>query len=126
MELNLDAARAARDEVRGEAPKVIFGGETFTLPAELPMDYVWTLGEDDMATLKTLFNGQLDRFKALKPTREDLLALIAGVPKLYGLASEGESSASAGSSADGSPRSRPTSAATTKSTSAKRVGATSR
>lgn len=120
-ELDLDAARAARAEARGEAPTVTLGGETFTLPAELPMRYVWTLVEgDDMDALKVLFDGQLDRFLATVPTREDILALVAGVPTLYGLASQGESPASAGSSNNGSSRSRPTSPAVTRSTSAKR------
>lgn len=120
-ELDLDAARAARAEARGEPPTVTIGGETFTLPAELPMRYVWTLVEgDDMDALKVLFDGQLDRFIAADPTREDILALVAGVPKLYGLGSPGESPASAGSSNNGSSRSRPTSPAATRSTSAKR------
>lgn len=120
-ELDLDAARAARAEAHGEAPTVVLGGETFTLPAELPMQYVWTLVEgEDIDALKVLFDGQLDRFLAAGPTREDILALIAGVPKLYGLASQGELPASAGSSNGGSNRSRPTSPATTRSTSAKR------
>jgi hypothetical protein len=119
--LDLDAARAARAEARGEPPTVTLGGETFTLPAELPMRYVWTLVEgDDMDALKVLFDGQLDRFLATEPTREDILALVAGVPALYGLASPGESPASAGSSNSGSSRSRPTSPAATRSTSAKR------
>lgn len=127
MDLDLDAARAARAEAKGEAPTVTLHGEKFTLPAELPMRYVWTLVDgDDMAALKVLFNGQLERFIALDPTREDVLALVAGVPKLYGLGSEGESPASAGSSANGSSRSRPTSGATTASTSAKRAGARKR
>ena len=126
-ELNLDAARAARAETRGEAPTVTIGGETFTLPAELPIRYVWTLIDgDDMDALKVLFNGQLDRFLATEPTREDILALVAGVPSLYGLKSPGESSASAGSSANGSNRSRPTSAASTGSTSGRRAGARKR
>lgn len=120
-ELDLDAARAARAEARGESPTVTLGGETFILPAELPMRYVWTLVEgDDMDALKVLFNGQLERFLATDPTREDILALVAGVPKLYGLASQGESPASAGSSSNGSSRSRPTSPATTRAISAKR------
>lgn len=120
-ELDLDAARAARAEARGEAPTVILGGETFTLPAELPMRYVWTLVDgEDIDALKVLFDGQLERFLATEPTREDILALVAGVPKLYGLGGPGESPASAGSSNGGSNRSRPTSPAATRSTSAKR------
>jgi hypothetical protein len=120
-ELDLDAARAARAEARGEPPTVTLGGETFTLPVEIPMRYIWALVEgDDMDALKVLFNGQLDRFLATEPSGQDIVALVAGVPKLYGMASQGESPASAGSSSNGSSRSRPTSPATTKSTSAKR------
>ena len=123
MDLDLDAARAARAEVRGEAPTITIGGETFTLPPELPMRYVWTLVDgEDMDSLKVLFDGQLDRFLATDPTREDILALVAGIPELYGLASEGESPASDGSSGNGSGHSRPTSAASTRSTSAKPAG----
>lgn len=121
MELDLDAARAARAETRGEAPTIKQGGERFTLPVELPIRYVWNLVEgDDIAALRVLLNGQLDRFLATEPTREDILAFVAGVPQLYGLGSSGESSASAGSSNGGSNRSRPTSPTTTGSTSAKR------
>jgi len=120
-DLDLDAARAARAEARGEPPTITIGGETFTLPVELPMRYVWTLVDgDDIDALKVLFDSQIDRFLATDPTREDILALVAGVPKLYGLGTPGESSASAGSSSGGSNRSRPTSPAATKSTSAKR------
>ena len=127
MDLDLDAARAARAETRGEAPTITFGGETFNLPAELPMRYIWTLIDgEDMDALKVLFNGQLDRFLAAGPTREDILALIAGVPKLYGLGPSGESPASAGSSANGSNQSRPTSGGSTASTSGRRAGARKR
>lgn len=127
MELDLDAARAARAETRGDPPTVTIGGETFVLPAELPMGYVWTLvdGGEDLDALKILFDGQLDRFVATGPTREDILALIRGVPGLYGLG-PGESVASDGSSKPRSSRSRPTSSASTGSTSAKPVSGRSR
>jgi hypothetical protein len=119
--LDLDAARAARAETRGDPPTVVLAGETFTLPPEMPMRYMWTLLDgDDMAALKVLFDGQLDRFLACDLTREDLLALLDGVPHLYGLR-PGELSASDGSSSGTSSHSRPTSPATTRSTSAKRA-----
>lgn len=120
---DLEAARAARAEAKGDPPTVTFAGETFVFPVEMPMQYVWTLVdcEDDRDALKVLLNGQWDRFvKAVNPTRDDILALIAEVPKLYGLGPPGELSASAGSSNGGSNRSRPTSPAATRSTSAKR------
>lgn len=120
--LDLDAARAARAEVGGDRPRVMLGGEEFLLPAELPMRYIWTLADgDDMAALKVLFNGQLERFLATEPTKEDIVALAGAVPRLYGMGQSGESSASAGSSKNGSNRSRPTSPASTASTSARRV-----
>lgn len=125
--LDLDAARAARAEVRGDPPSITLGGQTFTLPAELPMRYIWTLIDgDEMGALKLLFNGQLDKFLAAEPSKEDILALMAGVPKLYGVGTSGESPASAGSSSNGSNRSRPTSPASTKSTSARRATARKR
>lgn len=123
-EFDLEAARAARAEAKdAPPPAVTFAGERFVFPAELPMRYVWMLADsdDDRDALKLLFDGQWDRFVAtVEPTREDILALVAEIPKLYGLRSKGESSASAGSSEDGSSRSRPTSPAATRSTSAKR------
>ena len=126
-ELDLDAARAARAETLGEAPTVINGGETFTFPVEMSLRCVWALMEgDDKAILEELFNGQLERFLATNPSRNDVLVLINGVPALYGLKSPGESPASAGSSSNGSNRSRPTSPATTRSTSAKRSTARKR
>lgn len=129
-ELNLDAARAARAEVLGDAPTFTLGGETFTLPVELPMRYVWTLDAGDevdpLDVLKVLLDGELDRFIAANPTRNDILALIDGIPVLYGLRPPGESPASAGSSSNGSNRSRPTSSASTASTSGRRAGARKR
>jgi hypothetical protein len=124
MDLDLDAARAARAETRGETPTVTIGGETFTLPPELPMRYIWA--NDDMDALKALFDGQLDRFlSVVELTTEDIRALIAGMPSLYGVGS-GESLASAGSSGNGSNRSRPTSGGSTASTSGRRAGARKR
>lgn len=121
--LDLDAARAARAEAQGEPPVVTFGGEQFTLPAELPLRYAWALIDNDHeGALKMLFNGQHERFLAKDPSRDDVLALIKGIPLLYGIGDEGESPASGGSSNDGSSPSRPTSRAATRSTSAKRAG----
>ena len=36
MTVNLDKARAARQEAAGEGPSVVFGGKTYQLPSELP------------------------------------------------------------------------------------------
>lgn len=121
-ELDLDAARTARAEVRGDPPTIRLGGETFELPAELPMEYVWrSIEGEDREALGTLFNGDLERFLATNPTKDDIVALIAGIPALYGMGSEGESGASAGSSRNGGTSSRPTSSGTTASTSGRRA-----
>lgn len=121
-ELDLDAARAARDEARGEGHWLKFGGETFELPAEMPWDYFEILETGDMkAALGELLNGDFDRFWAHKPTIGDMTLMASSVPALYGFGKGNpESPASGGSSAPTGSPSRPTSPAGTRSTSAKR------
>lgn len=113
---DLDAAKAARAEVRGDPPCFLFGGQKFVLPVELPAEFSYLL-DDGKEALRFLLGDQFDDFWAHHPSRQDILELVAWVSKPL---SPGESSASAGSSPNGSSRSRPTSPATTRSTSAKR------
>lgn len=114
-ELNLDAARAARAEVAGEPPVIVFGGERFTLPRELPADFALRAAAGDLQdALSALFDDDdatRERFWALKPSLNDVLALVEGIGGLYGFDGLGESSASGDSSATTSSPSRPTSPA---------------
>lgn len=121
-ELDLDAARAARDEARGERHHLKLGGEQFELPTELPWDYFEILDTGDMkVALGMLLNGDFDRFWTHKPTTDDMKLLATSVPALYGFGKGNpESSASGGSSEPTGNPSRPTSPAPTRSTSAKR------
>ncbi|MQB01860.1 MAG: hypothetical protein GEU78_16535, partial [Actinobacteria bacterium] len=61
---DLDAARAARREAKGNPPSITFGGETFVLPLEIDMDTAekWSLSNTD--GLKALFGEeQYKRFR---------------------------------------------------------------
>lgn len=121
-EIDLDAARAARAEARGEPHHLKLGGDKFELPGELPWDYFDILDTGDMkAALKMLLNGTFERFWGHDPTTDDMQLLATSVPALYGFGKgHPESSASGGSSAPTGKPSRPTSPAGTTSTSAKR------
>jgi len=120
LSIDLDAARAARREARGEAPTVTFGGETFALPVELPFEIAEVGQRLNAATTSTdvaeamhdamrmLLADDYDRFMALRPSLQDLTALVEGIPGEYGI-STGESRASRRSSRSSTDRSRPTS-----------------
>lgn len=94
-QINLDAARAARAEALKdtETPTVVFGGETFALPLELPFGVFLQLGEmreDPAAALDTirtivesLFGDDTPRFLALGPSFDDLLALVSALIESY-------------------------------------------
>lgn len=121
---DLDAARAARLEARGEPRWFIFGGDKFELPPELPAEFAYLL-DDPKEALRFLLANDFERFWSLRPSGQDLVALVGWLTKAYG-AGPGESSASGSSSAPGGPPSRPTSPATTRSTSAKQSSARKR
>lgn len=116
---DLDAARAARAEMRGDPPCFVFGGQKFVLPVELPVEFSYLL-RDAKEAIQFLLGDDFDDFWSHRPSKQDILDLVAWVGNAYGTSS-GESSASDGSSQNGSSRSRRTSPATTKSTSAKRA-----
>ena len=116
---DLDAARAARAEMRGDPPCFLFGGQKFTLPVECPAEFAYML-DDSKEALRFLLGDQFDEFWAHRPSKEDILELVRCVGKTAGM-TVGESSASGGSSPKGSSPSRPTSPATTRRTSAKRA-----
>lgn len=123
-ELDLDAARAARNEARRKAPQIIFGGERFALPVELPWDFMDVLDSGDMkAAMGMLLNGDFERFWGHGPTTDDMKEVAQHVAQLYGFGGgKGESSASGGSSTSSGSPSRRTSPTGTRSTSAKRSG----
>ena len=108
MEINLDAARAARAEANGEHNTVTFGGQVFDLPVECPYTFAEALNRDDPQAMLHALLGADDaaRFLALGPTVPDLTELVVGVARVYGLGAEGNSAASNGSSKSGSRRSK--------------------
>lgn len=116
---DLDAAKAARLEARGEPRWFIFGGQKFELPPELPAEFAYLL-DDAKEALRFLLAEQFDDFWSHRPSAQDLVDLVAWISKTY-RADPGESSASGPSSNNGGTRSRPTSRATTRSTSVKRA-----
>lgn len=105
MEFDLDAVHAAKAEVT-EAKTLSYRGRTWTLAAELPYNFLH-LSDDE--ALVVLFGAEAAaEFAALDPTpsREDLGDLLLGILPMYGFVSPGESSASNGSSSNGSRPSR--------------------
>lgn len=114
---DLDVARAARAEAKGEQPTFIVGGQKFELPSELPAEFAYLL-HDAKEAMRYLLADDFDDFWAHRPSKEDIVTLVAWIATAYGT-SPGESPASDSSSPNGSSRSRPTSPATTKPTSDK-------
>lgn len=101
--IDLDAARAARREAQGEAPTVVFGGETFVLPPELPYTALEALrGMADTETApgamvdltRALLGDGYERFTALDPSMEDVTELVGGAMNEYGVKRPLPSSAS--------------------------------
>lgn len=114
--IDLDAARAARRESKGEASSIVLGGKEYVLPVELPFEVAEYLGEvavsanggeDDPAyagKVAKAVNRAVEAmlgpeayaaFKAERPSLEDLTLLVEEVVKAYGFADVGESEASA-------------------------------
>ena len=99
--LDLDAKRRARSDAVNLPHEVTFGGETFSLPAQIPLECL-----DLMAEAK---------FMAHRPDSLDLEEIMG----LYG--EPGESSGSRPSSLSTGSLSKPTSRRATTSTSRKRA-----
>lgn len=106
--VDLDVARIARAEKRGESPTVKFRGETFELPDELPFEIVDGIGQLGTAQkgndgaraaeivadiARSLFCDRYEEFLKLGPSMADVAALLDGVVAAYGT-SLGESEAS--------------------------------
>lgn len=95
---DLDAQRKARAEAREQEPaSFVLGGETFTIPAELPVDFGTCLMEGDLrgAVVALLGGEQAERFFQLDPSPsvQDFEAIAEMASEVYGLAA-GESKAS--------------------------------
>ena len=120
--IDLDAKRAARDEATNTPHEVTLGGDTFILPARIPLEVIDLMAE---GAFREAFGvllddpGQVERFFAHRPDDGDLEDIMG----LYGQL--GESSASPTSSPSSGRRSRPTSTATTGSGSRKLATANS-
>jgi hypothetical protein len=124
--IDLDALKAQRAEALAEPHELVFGGQTFQLPAELPGDYIFVDREDLQTAFRLLLGEeQWAAFLALKPTISDFKALTEAIPELYGLTVP-NSSGSATSSRSTGTRSRPTSPGSTTPISAARSGARKR
>lgn len=104
--LNLDAARAARQEQTKTKPTIKFGKKVFTLPVEMPFTVLEKVGkvnpEDPssgtvvvLSMLKELLGDQYDSFMSLKPSAKDMELVMEYVNECYGFASTGEPGASA-------------------------------
>lgn len=124
MNIDLDAIRAARLEKSVEESTVKFGGETFTLPRELPVSFGEALGRvvkridpktkkeedvlapDTLGAAKAVLDGQYDRFLALGPSYDDMAEFVNGVADALTGKTEGESKASRSSSKRTSKSSR--------------------
>lgn len=119
--VDFDAIRAETQP--GEPIEVRSGKQTFHMHPEMPWDFAvaWAAGNVQEAIGLLVPAKEVEGFRALlfadSASRETALKRIQAI---YGT---GESSASSRSSTNGGTRSRPTSARTTRSTSAKRSGA---
>jgi hypothetical protein len=110
IELDLDAALAARREVEQEPKAFKLGGKRFELPFELPnkVTEFWRIGEI-VQGLQVLLGEQWEDFDALLPSTVTMQKLLEGIVEGYGFADMGESEGSGNSSTNGSKRSKRTS-----------------
>lgn len=108
---------AARQETNDEPRTVTLKGETFELgPAELPLFFGEYLRKDQLTeALGTVFDAaQVRRIAALAPSLTEGIEFLGAISVAYGVRGGlPESSASNGSSQNGSRRSRRTSNAST-------------
>ena len=98
------ATRAAQREGRKEGPTFTLGKpvQKFKLPVEMPYDvipYVADAMVGELGAVPAVFKSLMGekeyaRFVQLKPTVDDMFALLEGVLAEYGFADVGESSAS--------------------------------
>lgn len=95
MGIDLDAARAARREAQKAAPEFTLGGQTFHLPVEMPLVALDLIGglqtaENAGSLLGPVLEALLgpedwQRFLAVRPTLDDMVALAEHLWPEYGL-----------------------------------------
>lgn len=116
MKLDLNAKRAARAAKRGDGIQMILGDETFDLVDELPIEIGELANENRIGDAFKLMlarpEADWDRLRSCRPSFNDVLDVV----EFFG-AALGESVRSIESSANTGPPSKPTSTATTDSTS---------
>jgi len=122
--IDLDALKAARAEQKEETHELIFGGKTFVLPLEMPLEFLEALADVQRVTdpktgipmaelhrlrqiLVPVLDGQAEEFFKALPSEEDYTAAIQGLSQIYLGAGTGEPQASGASSKTTSRRSRP-------------------
>jgi hypothetical protein len=108
MAINLDAAKAARREAIKEQPTITYGGRSWELPIELPLETAVVIadlqgamdGEGSEAAMlfrqvvtSLLGDTEGAKFMEMQPSIQDVSALIIGLVDEYGL-TVGESEAS--------------------------------
>ena len=117
MEIDLDAARAARAEAEGEHTTIIFGGETFTLPREFTFSAAEAAERGDWRSfIFEVLDGQAETFFSKKPTLEDFVVLGQELFRIKVGAQVGEAPASSRTSARTGSKSNPRSKQPTEST----------
>lgn len=125
--LDLNAKRAARSEAENEPHEVALGydpegnEQVFRLRPRMPLEFPSLLQRGQFREAMELIlvdPSDWQRMRDAVPEEDELLAMA----NLYGV-DAGEPLASTRSSTNGGPRSRPTSNASTRSTSAKRASA---
>ena len=131
--IDLNAARAARAEARGEPVTVELGDDVYELPAEMPASVIGCIARaqagDPSGMLEAMAALVGDGFDEMvtkhRLSLDDLMVLLDGASEQYGMTTP-ESSASPASSPATSTPSRPTSSATTTPTSARPSSAPAR
>ena len=131
--LNLDDVASPS----GEPQEFEFKGEVFTIPAGMPWEYVTEVSRfakeisspieatraGAVVALATALEAclgpeQMEKFRFLQPTQEQVMAVINWIGTEYAGMAAGESDGSAGSMTNTRPLRKPTSNASTGSTSA--------
>lgn len=114
--IDIDAARRARAEQRGEGHTFTFDGQTYDLPGELSFEGAEAARDSDWRKLMAELIGeeQAKEFFARRPMVNDLNVLllgdeelgIQGILALYGSGRPGESSVSSPPSTNGGKSSK--------------------
>lgn len=102
MAIDLDAARAARREAKGDGPVVKLDGKDYQMPPELPyeaLEYMRGLNDPETAAgalvdvTRTLLGKHYEKVKS-NMTFDDLEVFVQGAMEEYGVVSPLDSSTS--------------------------------